>query len=494
MESANGPVIGNFGAANSLMISNGGCVVGLRGSVGWFASSSNNAVLITGSGSVWSNSGGLNIGNTGFGNRVVISEGGKLLESGGSAVVGNASSSSNNSVLVTGTGSAWENSGSITIGSGGNGTSLVISNGGRVANASAEVGRGSWTNSAVVTGVGSVWSNSGTLSIGPGKESDNNLFISDGGKVLSAYGVLASPRNHVFVSGADSVWSNQYDLSVGSYGRENSLIVSNSARVIVGGTSAIGSSIGDGNRVCVVNNALWQSSSLIVGRSGSSNSLVIVDGFVSATNVLVGVSSPSCANWVQLDSGSVTVTNATADAVFEVRNGMFIFNGGMLQVDRFVMTNACAQFVHTGGTLIYSEAVLDPDRDDDGDGVPNGWEQTLGRDPLNAADVNADTDGDGQSDLAEFQAGTDPTNSASAFRIAEIAPVDEDMLLTWKAVGGKWYVVQTATNITGSLSDDFYDFDWEIQAPGAGEYPLSVIYPGAATNAPVRFYRVRLVP
>ena len=68
------------------------------------------------------------------------------------------------------------------------------------------------------------------------------------------------------------------------------------------------------------------------------------------------------------------------------------------------------------------------------------------------------------------------------------------MLVTWEAVGGKWYVVQTATNLTGSLSDDFYDLDWEIQAPGVGEYPLSVIYPGAATNAPVRFYRVRLVP
>ena len=106
----------------------------------------------------------------------------------------------------------------------------------------------------------------------------------------------------------------------------------------------------------------------------------------------------------------------------------------------------------------------------------------------------ADSDGDGHNNLAEFMAGTDPTNSASAFRILEIAPLDEDMFLTWAAVGGKWYIVQTATNFTVSLSNSFYDLNPVIIAPGTGEYPLSVIHLGAATNSPVRFYRVRLVP
>jgi hypothetical protein len=75
-----------------------------------------------------------------------------------------------------------------------------------------------------------------------------------------------------------------------------------------------------------------------------------------------------------------------------------------------------------------------------------------------------------------------------------IATVDKDMLITWSAVGGKWYIVQTATNFTGSLSNSFYDLNPVIIAPGTNEFPLSVLHLGAATNAPVRLYRVRLVP
>jgi len=67
-----------------------------------------------------------------------------------------------------------------------------------------------------------------------------------------------------------------------------------------------------------------------------------------------------------LDSGNAIVTNTTGDATLEIRNGKLLLNGGTLQVDRFVMTNACAQFVRIGGTLIFGTAVLDPTRDDDG--------------------------------------------------------------------------------------------------------------------------------
>jgi Regulator of chromosome condensation (RCC1) repeat/Fibronectin type III domain len=136
--------------------------------------------------------------------------------------------------------------------------------------------------------------------------------------------------------------------------------------------------------------------------------------------------------------------------------------------------------------------------DTDCDGIPNSWMQqyfghATGQESDNSRATD-DADGDGQKNLAEFMAGTDPTNSASAFRILEIAALDEDMLLTWNAVGGKWYIVQTTTNFTGSLSNSFYDLNPLIIAPGMGEFPLSVLHLGAATNAPVRLYRVRLAP
>ena len=46
------------------------------------------------------------------------------------------------------------------------------------------------------------------------------------------------------------------------------------------------------------------------------------------------------------------------------------------------------------------------EQDDDGDGVLNGEEETLGTDPS-----SADTDGDGIDDKAELDAGTDPTKA-----------------------------------------------------------------------------------
>jgi alpha-tubulin suppressor-like RCC1 family protein len=152
-----------------------------------------------------------------------------------------------------------------------------------------------------------------------------------------------------------------------------------------------------------------------------------------------------------------------------------------------------------GGSPYSSIASENTSPDDlDCDGIADAWMQQYFGHPYGQASDNSratdDADGDGQNNLAEFQAGTDPTNSASAFRILEIAPADEDMLITWEAVGGKWYIVQTATNVTGSLSNTFYDLNPVIGSAGTNEFPLSVIHLGGATNAPVRFYRVRLVP
>ena len=133
--------------------------------------------------------------------------------------------------------------------------------------------------------------------------------------------------------------------------------------------------------------------------------------------------------------------------------------------------------------------------DADCDGIPDSWmyqyfEHATGQAPdkSRAAD---DADGDGQSNLAEFQAGTSPTNGASAFRIVEIAPLDEDVLLTWTTVAGKKYAVQTG--ISGCTSN-FVELSPVILGPGTGESTLSVIHLGGAAEVPARFYRIRLVP
>lgn len=52
--------------------------------------------------------------------------------------------------------------------------------------------------------------------------------------------------------------------------------------------------------------------------------------------------------------------------------------------------------------------------DNDGDAVPDTWEQTYGFDPLNPNDAEDDPDRDGFSNLQEYLAGTDPRSAASS--------------------------------------------------------------------------------
>jgi hypothetical protein len=68
-----------------------------------------------------------------------------------------------------------------------------------------------------------------------------------------------------------------------------------------------------------------------------------------------------------------------------------------------------------GGQVI--GAYLLPDcvnPDDDGDGMPDVWEESYGLNPKDAGDAGEDPDGDGDTNLEEFQNGTDPTQAPSA--------------------------------------------------------------------------------
>src|SRR5207249_9942583 len=102
---------------------------------------------------------------------------------------------------------------------------------------------------------------------------------------------------------------------------------------------------------------------------------------------------------------------------------------------------------------------------------------------------------DGASNLAEFRAGTNPTNAASVFRIVSLQRQTNDVRVTWNTVGGKSYRLQTnAPLANGSLTTNFADLSPLIAVPGSGESTTNYLHVGGASNAPARYYRIRLGP
>jgi len=111
------------------------------------------------------------------------------------------------------------------------------------------------------------------------------------------------------------------------------------------------------------------------------------------------------------------------------------------------------------------------------------------------AAASADPDGDGQNNMAEFLAGTSPTNNTSTLRILSAAPQGSDVVITWATVGGHTNEVQaTAGDANGGFVTNFAPISGAIIISDFGDTTTNFTDAGGATNAPARYYRIRLVP
>jgi hypothetical protein len=128
--------------------------------------------------------------------------------------------------------------------------------------------------------------------------------------------------------------------------------------------------------------------------------------------------------------------------------------------------------------------------DTDADGMPDWWEDHFGLSKTNSADAGLDLDGDRALNAAEFSAGTDPTSPASVFRLISIQCESNGVRLTWSAIGGKTYRVQT----NGTLPGDFADNGAGITAAGTGVFITNILNADAITNGSSLYYRLRLGP
>ncbi len=341
--------LGQYGSDNNLTVSNGGRVVSGTGYIGYYTGANSNSALVTGNNSVWSNS-GLLVGVFGSGNHLTVSDGGQMLVQ-SNAYIG--WDSGNNTVLVEGEGSVWSNRNSLYVGHSGSANSLILSNGGRVVNTVGYIGynASSKSNSVLVTGDGSVWSNRVSLYVGR-NGSGNSLTVSNGGRVVNGNGYIGAAtsavNNSVLVTGARSLWSNRLALFLGQYGSDNNLTVSNGGRV-VSGTGYIGYYTGANSNSALVtgNNSVWSNSSLLVGVFGSGNHLTISDGGQ------VMVNRDSYIGWGS-ESNSVLVTGT--GSVWSSCGNLSVGNAGntgnVVEVNDGGMLSSFALDVRTGNSAV----------------------------------------------------------------------------------------------------------------------------------------------
>lgn len=350
-------VIGQWGCGNRLIITNGGRVLGSSSvNIGLLANASNNEVLVTGSGSIWSNATIYLGGNYGSNNRLTITNGGQVVGNGG--FVGSGTGGSN-IALVTDSGSVWSNLGSFfVVGKSGPDNQLIITNGGQVVSLDGYVGfwSGSSNNTVLVTGTGSAWNNLGNLTVGAA-DAGNQLIITNHAAVANNYGVIgsgsSSSNTTVVVTGIGSSWTNRIKLTVGLLSSSNQLVIANGGQV-VNLSGEVGSFSGASNNVVLVtdNGSLWNNTdSLCIGNQGSANRLIIAKGgTVIATNLYFSYASSN--NTISLAGGCLIATNAASSGNVRVEKGTLVFDGGTALVDKLLANQGAASVVTlNSGTL-----------------------------------------------------------------------------------------------------------------------------------------------
>lgn len=308
--------VGRSGRAE-LVITNGGKVVNSVSTVGGSGGGGNVAasgsrVLVSGNGSLWTNAGSVSVGYLAPA-QVHVNNGGRVISS--QLNIGLTYSSlpgSNSVVTVSGSGSVWTNTGGVSVGYSAPNTQLVITNGGRMAaNSLVYFGGGggvAGSNTLVlISGSNSVFSGGNMFFFG-NSSSFNTLTINDGG-LLSAQNqirvstVSSGSSNTVNVSDPGSVLTTPNSLNVGELGSENRLFISNAGQVTAATVNVGSSGSASNNRVRITSQGVLEANTLTIG--GTNGSITNFGGVFQFST-----SAPTITPGATI-GGSIVLTNGT---------------------------------------------------------------------------------------------------------------------------------------------------------------------------------------
>ncbi len=280
-------------------------------------------VIVNGTGSTWNNSGTLNVGR-GEADGVVTIQGGGGATSGPSNIGGDgASLSGNGAVIVKGAGSHWTAT-AVTLGLGGSGDLEALS-GGVIDAASLVISNGpaSSLGFAKVQDAGSKINVTGNIEVG--RDVNGTLDVSSGGLVTSASGVigtLPSATGTAAISGAGSRWTigGDLDLAVNGAG-----VLSVSGGGVVSGVNAFVGRGPSGSGTATISGASSQwtlSDSLYIG---GDNLGPRGNGMVSVASTATVAATNQIKIWA---TGTLDLNNGNVStALVDLQGGLISGNG-----------------------------------------------------------------------------------------------------------------------------------------------------------------------
>jgi fibronectin-binding autotransporter adhesin len=236
----------------------------------------------------------------------------------------------------------------VTVGTNGNFTLLVLTNGAEVSNSasgaviSIGANASAQSNRIIVTGSGSTWIGAkNSFYVGQNGSANQLNFINGGSatNATSSIGENATASNNVVVvSGAGSIWWN-LGLNVGNRGSGNALIITNGGHVIsgtAGDNTVVGNSSQSANNNALIsgNGSTWNAGYFYLGYiSQGMNRLKIDNGgaLISSSTCDLGASANSNVLAIA-DVGSLLQCKNFRIGYASTANQCIVSNGAILQV------------------------------------------------------------------------------------------------------------------------------------------------------------------
>jgi hypothetical protein len=282
-----------------------------------------------------------------------------------------------------------------------------------------------------------------TTTVG-GDEGDGDLTISAG--IFLGKTVLVGSQFHsngaLSIQGGTSILSS--NLQVGSEQSSAFVSITSGQLIVTNAPIVVNGGFGEVEAQVSISGGRLVTKTIDIG-SSAEGALVIDGGSVTVSG---GITLGDCndafaTGFASVDGGKLTVANTAGTGFIDVQNGQLTVDGGVVHVDKLVMTNSCSSLVHTGGTLIVGSVILD-------------------------------------------------TNS---FGVTSIDQEGNDLRVTWLMGPGQLNTLQaTSVKTHGHHGTNGYTDIFVVRnntTPGVMTNYLDI---GAATNVPPRTYRAVLTP